>query len=121
MSVNANKLDDVYSDGMECRTESRTVVDGETSKMQWRDHYTIQLTQKFAQLISHNPENKQIRTSFTFKTGGGMEVVWSHTNKKFYCSLDDAVITDFITGEGEERQIWEHFTEFEDIPATHYP
>lgn len=121
MSVRADKLDDVYSDGVNCRTEIQTVVDGEISKLQWRDHWTIGLNQKFAKLISFTSENKTIRTCFVFKTGGGMTVTWSHTNKKFFCTADEAAVTDTITGEGEEKQTWEHYTDWEDIPATHYP
>lgn len=115
------KLDFVYSDGVQCMTECQTVVDGTTSRLQWRDHWTISLTQKFAQLISFNAENKTIRSCFTFKTGGGMTVTWSHPGKKFFCTVDEPRILDTITGEGEESQTWEHFTDWEDIPATHYP
>jgi hypothetical protein len=121
MSVTAKKLDDWYSEGVQCQVETQTIVDGETSKLQWRDHFTITLVRKFAMMTAFYSETRKTRTSFSFKTGGGAQCFWSCTGKKFFCTSDEPRVMDTITGEGDESQTWEHYTDWEDIPNTHYP
>ena len=121
MSVTAVKKDFWYSEGVQCQVETQTVVDGDTSKLQWRDHFTISLVQKFVKMIAFYSETRTSCSSFTFNTSADTQCTWSQTGKKFFCTSDEPKITDFITGEGEESQVWEHYTDWEDIPDTAYP
>lgn len=118
MSLQASKLDLWYMDEPDCQVDVRTHVEEETSVLQWRDHFTIKLSRKFAGLRSFVPETRSERTSFQAQTSAGTWVIWSHPGKKFICTQHSAPINDTITGEGLETQTWEHYTEWEAVPET---
>lgn len=118
MSIEAEKLDDWYLDEPDCQVDIKTVVDGETSKLQWRNHWTLKMSRKFAMMTSFTSETKTVKTSFSGKVGPGSAMTWNNPGMKFACTQDNPVITDPITGEGIEYQTWEHYDDFEDIPDT---
>lgn len=118
MSLSAARIDLWYMDEPDCQVDIRSVIQGETSVLQWRDHFTIKLSRKFAGLQSFNSETRSERTSFQAQTSAGTYVIWSHPNKKFICTQHSAPISDTITGEGTEIQTWEHYTEWEAVPET---
>jgi hypothetical protein len=118
MSISARNLDDWYMDEPDCQVEVRNKDEDGASVLQWRDHFTIRLSRKFSGLMSHSSETRTTRTSFTAKTSAAVTIIWFATDKKFFCTQDSCPISDSITGEGLQTQIWEHYTDWEDIPGT---
>jgi hypothetical protein len=116
--ITARNIDSWYMDEPDCQVDVRSVdVDG-TSVLQWRDHWTIRISRKFTTLRTFRPETREEKTSFTVKTSAGYTITWYRTGRKFFCTQNSAPITDSATGEGTEYQTWEHYTDWEDIPAT---
>lgn len=121
MSLNADKLDDWYLDDLDTGLRVYPVTEGGTSGYKKREHYILTMSRKFSKMTSFTEEVGTIRTHFSMKTsGGGNTISYSTGTSKWMCTKDHPVVTDTITGEGVQTQVWEHWTDEEDMPESDY-
>lgn len=109
-----------YMDGGTFRDHYQRVTQGGATKLQRCRQYMIRTSMIGFGLISWMPQNRQSRTSFQMRTGPQSMLGFTWTGKKFVCSDDDVDIVSYETGEFVRRQIWEHYTKWEDVPDSEF-
>lgn len=120
MSVTAGILDDWYLEDIDTAIQVYPVVQGSKSVYMKREHYILTISRKFVGMTAFYEEVGNKRSSFSFKTGADSNSSYSSSKRKWMCTKDSPKITDSITGEGQEVQVWEHWTDEEEMPESEY-
>ena len=84
------------------------------------ERWTLEIARKLVKVTKFNPANGEKKTSFSFETGGGVSVTWLATARQWICVEDHLRLTDFITGESEQRQVWQYNSPPEVIDETEW-
>jgi hypothetical protein len=121
MSLLAAKIDVWYLDDLDTAVNVFPVRSGGTSVYKKREHYILTLSRKFAGMLAFFEEVGTTRSSFTARTSAGSTWNYSSTGRRWMCTKDNPKIIDSITGEGVQTQVWEHWTDEEDLPESQYP
>jgi hypothetical protein len=111
MSVTAKKVEPWYLNYIETECEVYPVTSNNKTVYMIREHYILSQTRQFVQMTAFYEETGDLKTSFAYKTGGGAAAAYASIGRKWMCTKDKTAITDTITGDGSEEQVWEHFSE----------
>lgn len=121
MSLMAVKLDDWYLDDVDTAISVYPVTTGGTSVYKKREHYIMTMSRKFVGMTCFQEEVGNVRTGFSMRTSAAINWTYSSFSNKWMCTKDNPKVVDTITGEGIQTQVWEHWTDEEDLPGTAYP
>lgn len=97
----------------------RVTVGGSTKLQRARQYVIIQSMQLFG-VTSIADEIRMKRNGFNFKTGPNTQIAISMPGRVFVCSSDDLDVIDYVTGEATRVQVWEHYTNWEDVPGSEF-
>lgn len=97
-------------------TEFQTITKGSQVQLQRRKHYILQLTRRAFQVVGYTEDVDKTATAFRYETSSETAVNYS-SSRKYVCTRNPLKVIEFILGECQEDQTWEHFTDWEDVPA----
>lgn len=117
MSVSAIHSENWYLEGFDPTIEYQTATpsSGGDPVLQSREHYVITQSRKLVKVTGFDEEVGTSKTSFQWYMGGSVSLFKSSTGTKYICSSDKLQIVNLITGEAKQTQVWEHYTEWEDV------
>lgn len=132
MSVQAKIVEPWLLDDLDvrCRTIARVQTNIETKKnicwLEQVDHFILSMRRHFIGLNGFQDEaGNQSTGGFQLYVGNGKSYSFSRTsgkpgNPKWICTSNRLQITDHITGEGWEIQVWELQSAPQMVPGSYY-
>jgi hypothetical protein len=102
------------------QTETDTLTMTRKSWVETKETFVLPLKRKFIGFISWKEDVGEEKANFTYYVGGGATHSYlGNAQKKYKCIEDKIVITDLITGEGEQHQVWQYDSPWEPKAGTY--
>ncbi len=119
MPTQAKTVDDWYLDDLDAQEEYQDVrSDGVVTVKQQCLHITLSRARKLVGLTQFTPDVGLQAASLPFKSGPNTPQNWDFRGKMFVCSRDKIGPIDSVTGECSQSQVWEYYSDWEDVPDT---
>lgn len=121
MSVTAQRLDDWWSTGIECKellkvSEVKDDAGAVISQTFYRrTHMVLQLSRKVVGVTSFQEDTGSSRSAFDYRTGPDTRVAYASTAKKFRCTGHRLTPLTNEVGEQDEIQVWEFYSKWEEL------
>lgn len=101
-------------------TENKKVI----GWLEEADHFVVVQRRHFVGLRAFKDDAGKEGSSFSWYTGRGKLWTWFKSSTKgaprWVCTNDRVEVTDHITGEGWETQVWELQSKFVPVPGSYY-
>jgi hypothetical protein len=115
MSVTARRTEPWVLEDSDCMDVIVKRTENGTTTLYASKHYIVQISRTLIGVVGFAEEAGSTRSLFTVYTGGGLTMGYYSSGKQYRCTRDHIATVDLITGEAVQDQIWEYYSEPEEI------